>query len=201
MKITKRTLLELEGVSLKLSHEPVHGSILVEQHDGKTLVGYLVHDPDTDLGDGMGKLYSFHRHAPADDVVAGNLAMSTDPDAVLLDCYDHGNKAWSVHGEGVQCQFDTARGAGVWVPDDVLREMLATEAPEPRRLSAITYCRQLLESYNAIEAGEVYGYVVELFAGSTGTEVDSCWGLIGTRYAGEALREALDHQVATLKPE
>lgn len=45
-----------------------------------------------------------------------------DPDAVVLDCYEHSGVAWSVSGEGMQCRFDTANGAGVWVPDDCTRE-------------------------------------------------------------------------------
>ncbi|MCP4116146.1 MAG: hypothetical protein GY737_12215 [Desulfobacteraceae bacterium] len=45
-----------------------------------------------------------------------------DPDRVILDCYQHSGIAWSVSGEGMQCRFDTANGAGVWVPDDDTRE-------------------------------------------------------------------------------
>jgi hypothetical protein len=45
-----------------------------------------------------------------------------DPDAVVLDCYEHGGVAWSVSGEGMNCPFDTAQGGGVWVPDDCTRE-------------------------------------------------------------------------------
>lgn len=45
-----------------------------------------------------------------------------DPDAVVLDCYEHSGVAWSVSGEGMRCPWDTASGAGVWVPDDCTRE-------------------------------------------------------------------------------
>lgn len=45
-----------------------------------------------------------------------------DPYAVRLDCYQHGGTVWSIIGEGIQCDFDTASGAGVWVPDDCARE-------------------------------------------------------------------------------
>lgn len=48
-----------------------------------------------------------------------------DPDVVMLDCYQHSGIAWSVSGEGMQCNFDTASGAGVWVPDDSTREEIA----------------------------------------------------------------------------
>jgi len=45
-----------------------------------------------------------------------------DPYAVKLDCYQHSGTVWSISGEGMQCQFDTAKGAGVWVPDDSARD-------------------------------------------------------------------------------
>lgn len=45
-----------------------------------------------------------------------------EPDCVMLDCYQHSGIAWSISGEGMQCTFDTANGAGVWVPDEICRE-------------------------------------------------------------------------------
>jgi len=39
------------------------------------------------------------------------------PLTVVLDIYKHGNVAYSVSGTGRNCQFDTSRGAAVWVPD------------------------------------------------------------------------------------
>lgn len=44
-------------------------------------------------------------------------ALRTNKYAVLLDVYEHSGTAWSLHGEGMQCPWDTSRGAGVWVPD------------------------------------------------------------------------------------
>lgn len=52
-----------------------------------------------------------------------------DVDAVSLDCYQHGGTSWSVSGQGMQCQFDTARGAGIWVPDDCARDEINRRAP------------------------------------------------------------------------
>lgn len=52
-----------------------------------------------------------------------------DPDYVLLDCYSHGGEAWSISGQGMQCRWDTAGGAGVWVPDDSAREEIDRRAP------------------------------------------------------------------------
>lgn len=44
--------------------------------------------------------------------------------AVSLDCYSHGGEVWSLAGHGMQCRFDTANGAGVWVPsEDCIEEL------------------------------------------------------------------------------
>lgn len=47
-----------------------------------------------------------------------------DPDAVMLDVYDHSGLHWSVSGGGMRCRWDTSTGAGVWVPDDACRQYL-----------------------------------------------------------------------------
>lgn len=48
--------------------------------------------------------------------------------AIKLDIYEHGGISYSVSGEGMQCRFDTSRGAAVWVPDDCARENIDTKA-------------------------------------------------------------------------
>ena len=45
-----------------------------------------------------------------------------NPFAVNLDCYSHSGEHWSISGTGYNCQFDTAKGAGVWVPNKELEE-------------------------------------------------------------------------------
>lgn len=52
-----------------------------------------------------------------------------NPDRVILDVYQHSGTKWSIAGEGMQCQWDTANGAGVWVPDDSLLSELDRRAP------------------------------------------------------------------------
>lgn len=47
-----------------------------------------------------------------------------DPYAVTLDCYEHGGQVWSISGSGTQCRWDTARGAGVLIPDDEMRALI-----------------------------------------------------------------------------
>lgn len=51
-----------------------------------------------------------------------------DKDVVVLDCYSHSGESWSISGGGMQCRWDTATGAGVWVPDDAAREEIDRRA-------------------------------------------------------------------------
>lgn len=51
-----------------------------------------------------------------------------DPDAVLLDLYEHSGVAYSVMGQGMNCRWDTSRGAAVWVPDDYARQEIDRRA-------------------------------------------------------------------------
>jgi hypothetical protein len=37
--------------------------------------------------------------------------------AIMLDVYEHSGITFRLSGQGMQCQFDTARGGAVWVPD------------------------------------------------------------------------------------
>lgn len=120
-----------------------------------------------------------------------------DPYAVSLDCYDHGGQVWSLAGAGMQCQFDTARGAGVWMPDDVLREDLdeirESYGLDAARAKAVEYARQALESYNAWLAGDCYGVAVDVFVPESGCmkriDESAVWGYVGRRWAEEAMGE------------
>lgn len=51
-----------------------------------------------------------------------------DPDAVMLDVYDHSGLHWSVSGGGMQCRWDTTSGAGVWLPDESARKEIQRRA-------------------------------------------------------------------------
>jgi hypothetical protein len=120
-----------------------------------------------------------------------------DPYTVMLDCYEHGGQVWSVTGSGPQCLFDTARGAGVWVPDQCLREELdsikTNEGIDAARTKVVEFARQALGSYNAWLAGDCYGVAVDVFS----TEGDrlklidesAVWGYVGRKWAEESLSE------------
>jgi len=101
----KRTVIteDVEGVECEMSFEPIEW---IDMHKAKTdehiVVGYCVQDDYRDIddmiGDCMGKLYSFHRHASRDDHQEGLRALGNDRDGSAdLD------KVWEMHsGEAVR---------------------------------------------------------------------------------------------------
>ena len=115
-----------------------------------------------------------------------------DPDAQLLDCYDHSGQHWSLSGSGMQCRWDTASGAGVWQPDKYLRQQIDSDVAEgkDRQAQCRIYAQQFLGQFNSILAGDVYGCVVETFElEGDQIESDSCWGFVGGDYAEESLKD------------
>jgi hypothetical protein len=97
--------------------------------DSTVALGYLAQDDycenPLESCDGNGFIYSFHRHA---DNKISESELKKQQDKVLLDCYDHGGQVWSVSGAGMQCRFDTAKGAGFWVPDSCAKEEISRRA-------------------------------------------------------------------------
>lgn len=78
-----------------------------------------------------------------------------DRDAIVLDCFQHGNEVWSVTGSGPQCQFDTARSAGVWVPEDCARE-------EIDRRAKVYAFGQVIENPNRVNGNREQHFVAKL---------------------------------------
>jgi hypothetical protein len=89
-----------------------------------------------------------------------------------LDCYRHSGEAWSLHGGGMQCQWDTAPNAGLLI-------MKATRSNWWRKLTYEQRCHQaskMLEVFNDWNNGNCYWYQTLL---SDDTGEDSCGGWIG----------------------
>jgi hypothetical protein len=86
-------------------------------------------------------------------------------------------------GDYAGVTFDTpeTRRRGGWPNDPASVAM-----PEALAADVATYAQWA--------EGEVYGYIVE--RGEDGDQVDSCWGHIGSEWAEEAAREALESAVA-----
>jgi hypothetical protein len=189
--------------------------------------------------DGMGHLYSAHKQAPSSSHSSMRKALGLsrewqpdlehdgeeiseetwrelrkaglvgDPYVVVLDCYQHGGTSWSVTGQGSSCQWDNARGAGVWVPDDTLREMLdklrESDGFDAAKEQAEVYAKEALTVYNEWLAGNCYGAVICVYVkeptGYTLISHDTCWGLIGLASASAVTKELVAEQVASLEEE
>ena len=125
-----------------------------------------------------------------------------DPDAVMLDVYDHSGLAWSVSGSGMQCSWDTSHGAGVWLPDAEARHEIArrTAAGANRQAAALELAEQSIKTYNAWLAGDCWGICVEIYdAAGELVEDDACWGFVGGDWAMQDLEASFNLQVETLK--
>lgn len=129
---------------------------------------------------------------------------------VMLDVYEHSGISYSISGEGMQCSWDTARGAAVWVATGGAAINLITNIASAltldttdlaelkkhpdytvkREAALYQYCKGVLETYNAYLNGDVYGVCVEVFDRETGDRIseDACWGFYGQKYAEEALQ-------------
>ncbi|MCL1861729.1 MAG: hypothetical protein FWG52_09395 [Proteobacteria bacterium] len=105
----------------------------------------------------------------------------------------------------MNCQWDTSRGAAVWVPDEdaiaYIRSNVPPELGVDRKefdalmyAEAVKYCKGILDEYNDWANGNVFGVVCYVIDRATGRiikgEEDECWGFIGSQFAEEEL-EAL----------
>jgi len=145
---------------------------------------------DADYNDWGEVIYSFVYHDVLTQMWNEPAYYPGNPDAVTLDCYSHSGERWSLSGQGMQCQWDTARGAGVFVPSEDMSEELAKLEPNERKAKAREWAQSFLDTYNNIIGGQVFGCVTQVFD-EDGDEADSdsCWGFIGSDYAEQALKE------------
>lgn len=125
-----------------------------------------------------------------------------NPHAILLSVYDHGGRVYSLLGQGMNCQWDTAHGGAILVPSNECVEAAKGVAEsDGRELMDVLrgWAVDVLDDYNAYLSGEVYGLVdvVYTYNAQDGqgephlddrNEIDyddhgSCWGFIGEKYA------------------
>lgn len=166
-------------------------------------------NPCTSSFDGVGSIRSLSRRHINNIGTEEAVELLKDADVVPLSYFEHGQSLWMVQElpvpAGVEFQWDGVRFAGIWIPDDSLRECvgpkylnLAPGSPE-RRAHMVEYAKQACTTYTQWVNGEVYGYVVEVYALRTEggdpytakddyrklTPVyeDSCWGHFGWDYA------------------
>ncbi len=190
-----------------LSFEPVDEPVFVNQ--GKTVtVLYLAHDAhcenplDSNFCEGNGKIFTLHRHATeSEHQLCLHHQKRSTVNGVILDCYQHSGTTWSISGTGINCRFDTATAAGVWIPDEVLLKEIDRKVLKegiPRREAVLTFAQQSLDLYNSWINGECYGVVQDVF------ELESCghyhlndgasehcWGFYGYSEATEELNRLI----------
>jgi len=127
-----------------------------------------VHDlgmQDFDEG-ALWRLVSFRRnHVSYDDprgyyrdyagkVPKSDLARGFNSDtSFLLDHYEHSSAYWSLHGEGMQCRWDTAQRAGLLLANYSARELQSMGYPKGKREES---ARKYLEVYNDWANGLVF---------------------------------------------
>lgn len=186
---------------VELEYAPVDDVVIAHVGPDKVALAYLVHDHTPSGLDEMcdGRVLTLR-----DSPMECSAAAQNDPDAVVLDCYEHGGVAWSIHGEGRQCRFDTAKGVGLWIPDSEYRKEIheaaaaAMEDPQDRFIAA---CRVFLEEYNARVNGEVYGLVIEHFErddnnhGYERAFTDEAWDIAGYEAAQAELLSSLPKSI------
>jgi hypothetical protein len=95
----------------------------------------------------------------------------------VLSCYQHSGTAWSLSGEGPQCQWDTCSIAGVLILDEKSFKGM-------RRAKKLENARSFLKDYSAWCNGEVYGYNIE---DENGNHIDSCYGFYESEYMFECI--------------
>ena len=137
-----RHFLSIDNIHFEIPYNaPIVERTIAEKTPTGYVLGLLYNDTDynptqmfTDE-DGNGKILSFHRHAGAAmheeaSRAMGRYANEEDPDDRipaapifrLLSCHSHSGEQWGLIGEVHQDQWDTARIAGVWVPDKCAEE-------------------------------------------------------------------------------
>lgn len=178
----------------------------------------LGHDedcPDPTDDDGMGKVHSFGRnHRNRMDYEEGLEILKTNPDAVALSYFEHGNCIWGVAGElgkvpGVEFQWDGVELAGVWVPDKYTLESYEMLKDQFERRSWFEkQAESTCEVYTNWVNGECYYYSIEVFAvrraqdGEVYDDLrdyrhdknlsdDSCGGFIGDEHLKEEVLSVL----------
>jgi len=197
---------------------PAHGDDTASTVVGNKIVFVTIrYDSDcnspTEDCDGMGVMYSgSNRHnnfKPLDELQE---MAKADPDAVKLSYYEHGQSLWYVASEYAgflpDKQWDGVSFAGLWVPDECVRESYQGQDGLTRRAWMLKQAQSCCAEYTRWCNGECYGYEIKVYKlerdedGEPLTDQDyypvarpiwedSCWGYIGWDYAVESTKEAL----------
>ena len=207
MNIHKHTTYDTEydGREFRLLAEPLDDPVF-RKVKGGYIVGYLTQDDTAsyppDGWDGCGKIGTSNRRDRRDlnDIYREALGLDIfwlkdeeqipDPDAVLLDVYEHGGRVYHVgyNANFPDRQWDCAYGGAVWVPDDVLREQVKGFSPKKRAAEMRKFAEQCVEVVNQYHSGDVYDIWIQKHdEDGAMLDYDVCGGYFGHKYAEEEL--------------
>lgn len=122
-----REIADAEDLREMLADESIIGDYTFEQN-ARSAWGVRLEDADPDDVQALidkveEKLIDWSYAAAADEC-----QQPMDKYAVLLDVYEHGARAYSLSGGGMQCRWDTSRGEAVWVADKYAKEEIDRRA-------------------------------------------------------------------------
>ena len=194
MKVTKKVVYQVEDFDLKF--EPIGDTIKITNIGRGFEVKYITLDDcaenpfDSKYQEGNGIFYHWKDYGREQlvkycellgyDIETREKIRKDDKDCVRIDKYEHSGVAYSVAGEGRNCQFDTSSVWAVWWPDKVLFDELKGLKGKARRNKCIEYARQSCELFNQWANGEVYCIVVETFnKDKEHLDYDICGGYYG----------------------
>lgn len=182
----------------------------------------LAHDSDAqnplEDGDGMGRIQSLSKwHHNTISVEEFETLMADDKDAVALSYFEHGNCQWFVRDVErnrhiPDFRWDGTDVAGVWTPGKHLRDDEAKGLKGAKRAAKMReWAAQACETYTSWCNGDVYGYIIEVYDVRLSDDgeacedrrvyqtlgeplyEDACWGHVGSDWALEATREAVNN--------
>ena len=173
-------------------------------------------NPCTDC-DGMGHVRSLsNRHINNIDYDEAKQLLEDDPDVIPLSYFEHGNSVWMVqdsarsHTPGIEFQWDGVRFAGVWIPDDCVRESYTGQDGLTRREWMVKQAESCCETYTQWANGQCFYFRIGAYKlradEDTGDNYeeehdyrfrdelaeDSCGGHIGWEWAVQATTEAAE---------
>lgn len=196
-----------------------------------TVVGdYIVfagihYDSDTDNPcenwDGFGMIRSLSsRHINNISRTEAEELIAEDKDIVALSYFEHGQSLWFVKNSeapaGVEFQWDGTRFAGIWIPDNSVRESYTGQNGLTRHEWMVLQAKQACETYTQWVNGDTYGYQVSAYKvrkdgdGEVFDQLDdyrrdkevfedSCWGFFGWDTVLEEVTGAVKSAVATVE--
>lgn len=186
------TVPRIWGWEPTFTPDPVYGDepqiVMLDQN--KVAIGYIAQQGQSHYRDyweehDQGEFQEFRTEWDRDEFIEKKKAEGKHP--IIVDRYKHG----AVHYSPANTmhypdrRWDVAP-CGVYVPPD--------DVPEEKRLE---YATGALQEFSEWCNGEVYGVVVETltFDRETGEVIDesddACWEHIGSKWAKEALKEAM----------